>query len=72
MLGRINPEIKEVNIIGSGMAGLLAGYTMVNKGFNVRIYEASDRAGGLIETAQHELGIIEKAAHSVMANSSFF
>lgn len=39
-----------VTIIGAGISGLTAAFYLRQKGFNVQILEASDRAGGRIKT----------------------
>ena len=48
----VNPKIDEPNgfkigIIGAGPAGLTAGYYLALRGFDVTIYEASNKAGGM-------------------------
>jgi len=48
----VNPEIKEANgktvgIIGAGPSGLTAGYYLALRGFDVTIYEAKSKAGGM-------------------------
>jgi monoamine oxidase len=44
------PRLKEVVIVGAGMAGLTAAYLLRNAGHSVRIVEASDHVGGRIHT----------------------
>lgn len=49
----VNPEIKPANgkkvgIIGAGPSGLTAGYYLALRGFDVTIYEAKAKAGGMI------------------------
>lgn len=41
-----------VIILGAGPAGLVAGYELMNAGYNVRILEASDRVGGHVFTVR--------------------
>ncbi len=48
----VNPKIDEPNgfkvgIIGAGPSGLTAGYYLALRGFDVTIYEASNKAGGM-------------------------
>ena len=48
----LNPEIAEANgykvgIVGAGPSGLTAGYYLALKGFDVTIFEASNKAGGM-------------------------
>ncbi len=49
----VNPEIlppngHSVGIIGAGPSGLTAGYYLTLRGFDVTIYEAKDKPGGMI------------------------
>jgi len=67
MLGKLNPEIREVTVIGGGISGLLAAYRLDQAGYEVTLHEASDRLGGLIHTEQTPWGISESAAHSFLA-----
>jgi protoporphyrinogen oxidase len=39
-----------VIVIGAGITGLTAAYRLLQRGFRVRVYEASDRVGGLVRT----------------------
>ncbi len=55
-------------MVGAGVSGLLAAYTLKKKGYQVRILEQSTRSGGLIETKSSIHGPIETAAHSLMVN----
>ncbi|MFZ9594458.1 MAG: protoporphyrinogen/coproporphyrinogen oxidase [Bdellovibrionia bacterium] len=66
MIGQIHPQIKEVTVIGGGIAGLLAAYALEKKGYSVDLYESSDRLGGLIQTRSLPQGIAEAAAHSLL------
>ena len=68
MIGRLDPNRKSVTVVGAGVSGLLAAYTLKKKGYQVRILEQSSRAGGLIETKSSIHGPIETAAHSLMVN----
>ncbi len=48
----VNPEIKEPNgykvgIVGAGPSGLTAGYYLALRGYDVTIYEANAKAGGM-------------------------
>ncbi|PIZ30245.1 MAG: hypothetical protein COY40_05115 [Alphaproteobacteria bacterium CG_4_10_14_0_8_um_filter_53_9] len=64
MRGHLNPGIKEVTIIGGGVAGLMAAEALLRAGVRVTIYEASSRLGGMISTQITPFGIAEGAAHS--------
>jgi len=70
MIGKLNPNDKRVTIIGAGISGLLMGYALKRKGYQVTIHEKSNRAGGLIETKQTPYGIVETAAHSILVNDT--
>ena len=67
MLGRLNPQIKDVTIIGAGISGLLAAYYLDKEGYRITLVEAALHAGGLISTRKTQFGIAESAAHSVPA-----
>ena len=45
-----NNKGKKVIIVGAGISGLTAGYLLKKAGHNVVILEASNRAGGRIQT----------------------
>jgi oxygen-dependent protoporphyrinogen oxidase len=68
MLGNLNPQIKEVTVVGGGIAGLLASYFLDKKGYEVTLLEAKNRCGGLIDTVSNSAGIVESAAHSILAS----
>jgi oxygen-dependent protoporphyrinogen oxidase len=75
MLGSLDPRKNKVTIVGAGISGLLIGYVLKKRGFEVRIFEASSRTGGLIRTQKTLYGISEKAAHSFLVSpeiQSFF
>ena len=67
MLGRLNPQFKDVTVVGAGISGLLAAYYLDRAGYRVTLIEASAHAGGLISTKQTPFGIAEEAAHSIPA-----
>lgn len=75
MIGRLDPNHREVTVIGAGISGLLVAYTLKKRGFKVRVFDSASRAGGLIETRTTAFGPAETAAHSLMVNpdvSAFF
>lgn len=43
---------KHIGIVGGGIAGLYAAYKLLQKGFSVTLWEASDRIGGRVCTAR--------------------
>lgn len=69
MIGTFLPvnQSREVSVVGAGIAGLLLAYRLDKLGYQVTLYEAADRVGGLISTQRTEYGIAEAAAHSFLA-----
>ncbi|CAG4919921.1 unnamed protein product, partial [Acidithrix sp. C25] len=41
---------KKISIVGGGLAGLSAGFYLKQNGFDISIFEASDRIGGIVAT----------------------
>ena len=39
-----------IAVIGAGVAGLVAAYRLLQRGYDVRVYEADDKPGGLLQT----------------------
>ena len=68
MLGTLIPHEKEVTVVGAGVNGLLIAYALKRAGFAVTVLEKSNRVGGVIETLDTPLGIVEKAAHSLLVS----
>jgi oxygen-dependent protoporphyrinogen oxidase len=68
MIGRLNSEKKEATIVGAGISGLLIAYRLKKIGYRVKVLEASDRVGGIIQTIHTPSGIAETAAHSLLVN----
>ncbi len=69
MIGKLNPNCKEVTIVGGGVSGLLAAYYLTKAGYNVQLFEAGPDWGGLIQTSSTPLGMAESAAHSILVTS---
>jgi oxygen-dependent protoporphyrinogen oxidase len=67
MLGKLDPHSRKINVVGAGLSGLFVSYYLDKAGFEVTLQEASDRAGGLIQTQRSAQGTIETAAHSFLA-----
>jgi len=67
VLGKLDTTRREVTIIGAGIAGMLAAFQLDKLGYTVTLLESKERAGGLIETRRTEHGIVETAAHSLLA-----
>jgi protoporphyrinogen/coproporphyrinogen III oxidase len=56
-----------VAIVGAGVAGLTAAHRLKRRGIRVVVYEASDRAGGVIMTERREGYLAELGPNSLMA-----
>ncbi len=57
-----------VAIVGAGLTGLTTAYYLTRCGINVRIYEKSDRPGGVIETHSEDGFIFEAGPNTGMLN----
>src|SRR5678816_2487917 len=64
MIGTLNSARKEATVVGAGIAGMLAAYSLDRSGYRVTLLEEKERAGGLIETRNTRQGLTESAAHS--------
>ena len=53
-----------VAVVGAGIAGLTAAYRLKRKGYRVVVYEASERAGGVIRTERREGYLAELGPNS--------
>jgi len=81
----VNPEIREPNgkkigIIGAGPAGLTAGYYLALRGYDVTIWEANEKAGGMtmygipkyrlpIESLEKQIGYIQSIGVKINFNT---
>jgi len=70
VIGTLDTSRKEATIVGAGIAGMLAAYSLDKRGYRVTLIEESERAGGLIKTSTTEYGIAESAAHSLIATKA--
>ncbi|HYY97691.1 MAG TPA: protoporphyrinogen oxidase [Pyrinomonadaceae bacterium] len=68
MIGTLDETRREATVVGAGIAGMLAAYSLDRKGYEVTLLEESGRAGGLIQTVRTEYGMAERAAHSLLAS----
>jgi oxygen-dependent protoporphyrinogen oxidase len=59
-----------VAVVGAGVAGLTAAYRLRRSGIRVVVYEASDRAGGVILTERREGYLAELGPNSLMAGGA--
>jgi oxygen-dependent protoporphyrinogen oxidase len=57
-----------VGIIGGGISGLTAAYRLRQNGVPVRLFEASGRVGGVIETTRSEGFLVEHGPNSLRPN----
>ncbi|CAN5237967.1 protoporphyrinogen oxidase [soil metagenome] len=57
---------KKIGIIGGGISGLVAAFLLKNKGFEVTLFEKSERVGGNIQTVKIEDFLIEYAPNSLL------
>lgn len=69
MLGALDLTKREAIVVGAGISGLLSAYRLDQAGFKVTLLEASQRSGGLIRTIKTPLGLVESAAHSILASN---
>ena len=58
-----------ITVVGDGFSGLTTAYFLTKQGFNVRIIEKSDRAGGLIHTIRTKHGLVETAANGLLSSA---
>ena len=66
MIGTLDSSCKEATVVGAGIAGMLAAYSLDRSGYRVTLLEERERAGGLIRTRNTAHGIAESAAHSLI------
>lgn len=69
IIGRINPEDRNVTIWGAGFSGLVLGYYLKEQGYRVTIYEKNDHPGGKIHTKKKSVGLIETGANALYMNA---
>jgi oxygen-dependent protoporphyrinogen oxidase len=68
MIGTLKNSSREVTIIGAGIAGMLAAYTLDKSGYRVTLLEEKQQSGGLLRTVHSKFGIAEAAANSLLAS----
>lgn len=56
----------KIGIIGGGISGLVAAFLLKNKGFEVALFEKSERVGGNIESVRVDDFLIEYAPNSLL------
>lgn len=67
MLGTLDLSQTSVTVVGAGISGLLAAWQLDRAGFEVTLIDRSNRAGGQIRTTQTQWGLVEAAAHTILA-----
>jgi len=58
--------MRPINVAGAGFSGLVTAYFLAKAGRTVRIFDKSDRVGGLIKTIRTEHGLVETAANGLL------
>jgi len=58
-----------INVVGAGFSGLTTAYFLTKQNLKVRIFEKSDRPGGLIKTIRTEHGLVETAANGLLSSA---
>lgn len=54
------PESCDVAVVGAGLAGLAAARLLRERGYDVRVFEASDGVGGRVRTDEHEGFLLDR------------
>jgi protoporphyrinogen oxidase len=61
---------KKIAVIGAGPAGMTAAYELTKAGFNVTLYEASDKVGGLSKTIDLWNQKVDLGPHRFFSNDT--
>jgi oxygen-dependent protoporphyrinogen oxidase len=61
--------MKSVAVIGAGITGLTAGFCLRRKGFDVTVYEAGSRAGGVIQSLRADGFLAEFGPNTILETS---
>jgi monoamine oxidase len=69
-----NTDVNDVIVVGAGMAGLYAAKTLINKGYSVKVLEASNRHGGRVYSRTLGVTRIEMGAeeHYLRVNNPVY
>lgn len=62
--------MKKVVVVGGGFSGIVTAYYLSRRGFDVDLYEASSRLGGLLGTEKLDVGLVETAANGFILNDT--
>jgi len=68
IIGKINPEHRQVTIWGAGFSGLVLGHYLKEQGYKVTIYEKSNKVGGKIQTKKTKAGLAETGPNALFLN----
>lgn len=68
-IGSLNPAVRSVHIWGGGVAGLLMGHFLSRQGYDIQLYEKSDRLGGKIQSHHLPEGVIEEGPNAIFATA---
>ncbi|WOH05025.1 hypothetical protein DCAR_0624437 [Daucus carota subsp. sativus] len=60
-----NSAAKRVAVVGAGVSGLAAAYKLSQRGLNVTIFEAEERAGGKLKSVSHDGLIWDEGANTM-------
>src|SRR5690606_3994583 len=69
IIGRLNPEDRNVTIWGAGFSGLILGHYLKEQGYKVTIYEKSNKVGGKIHTKKTPAGLLETGPNALYMNA---
>ena len=62
------PKPAKIAVIGAGIAGLTAAYTLQKRGFAVQVFEREETAGGRMRSEQHGEFVIERGAQFIASS----
>lgn len=66
------PDSCDVAVVGGGITGLVLAYRLAESGVDVRLLEAEDRVGGVIQSEHCDGNLLELGPFSVMLRSPEF
>jgi oxygen-dependent protoporphyrinogen oxidase len=61
---------QHIAILGAGISGLTAGFSLQRQGHRVTLFEASDQPGGVMKTYRQDGWLVEQGPNTVMMRSS--